>query len=100
MEPSLVDAAEVASLLGVSRRMVYDLASTGRLRCYRYSARAIRFDLADVEAFRQASRVEVPIAPQCRPPTKRFRAADPGAELQALFAAHGVKPRERPPGAQ
>lgn len=98
MDSGLIDAAEVARLLGVSRRMVYDLVASGRLRCYRYSPRAIRFDLVDVEAFRQASRVEVPSPPKCRPPTERLNVADAGAGLLALFAAHGVKPRGRTHG--
>ena len=99
MDSGLIDAAEVARLLGVSRRMVYDLFASGRLRGYRYSTRAIRFDLADVEAFRQGSRVEVVKVPACRPPTTPVEAKDASAGLRELFAAAGVKPRSRPPGA-
>ena len=97
---AMVDAAGAAELLGVSRRMVYDLAAAGRLRCYRYSARAIRFDVADVEAFRQGCRAEVEKVPACRPPTARVEAKDASAGLRELFAAAGVKPRSRPPGAK
>lgn len=96
----MIDAAGAAELLGVSRRMVYDLFASGRLPGYRYSARAVRFDVADVEAFRQASRSEPPPAPKCRPLTKRLEAKDAGAGLRGLFAAAGVKPRQRPPGAK
>lgn len=95
----MVNAVGAAELLGVSRRMVYDLFASGRLCGYRYSARAIRFDLADVEAFRQGCRVEVVKVPACRPPTARVEAKDASAGLRELFAAAGVKPRRRPPGA-
>lgn len=100
MEPGLIDAAEVARLLGVSRRMVYDLVSSGRLRCYRFSSRAVRFDVADVEALRRASLVEAPRVPACRPPTVRLEVNEPRSPLLEYFAAHGVKPRTRPPGAK
>ena len=49
--------AQAATLLGLSRRMIYDLANTGKLRGYRFG-RALRFDLADVMEYKQACRFD------------------------------------------
>lgn len=51
----MIDAAAVARCLGISRRMVYDLARDGRLASYRFGD-AVRFAPADVEAFRASCR--------------------------------------------
>jgi len=45
--------AAVATMLGISRTLVYDLARRGKLPSYRFGD-AIRFEPADVQAFKEA----------------------------------------------
>ena len=54
----MLTAGEVAALLGLKPRTIYQLADSGALACYRMggSGGAVRFDLADVEAYRQGCR--------------------------------------------
>lgn len=89
-------AQEVADLLGVSSRKVYELCQSGRLQGYRYG-RAVRFDLADVEAFKASCKIPPPPVIQCRLPltTVRLKAADPGA-LARFFEKTGTKTRRDP----
>lgn len=47
----MLTAADVARTLGISARAVYDLAASGAIPTYRFG-RAVRFDPADVEAYR------------------------------------------------
>lgn len=46
----MLTAAEVARLLGLKPRTVYDLAASGALPSYRPAPGAVRFNSADVEA--------------------------------------------------
>ena len=50
----MLTAAQVATMLGISRRAVYALAAAGKLPHYRFGD-ALRFDEADVEAYRRAN---------------------------------------------
>lgn len=58
----MLTAAQVAAQLGLSARAVYDLAKSGALACYRLGVGrgAVRFDAADVEAYRSACRDRPP----------------------------------------
>lgn len=95
----LIDAKAVGALLGLSPRTVYDLASSGRLACYRIRG-AVRFDPADVEAFKQSCRVDVRSATPRQ--TSREGAnlsgllRDPHAELMRYFERQRVKVRPAP----
>jgi excisionase family DNA binding protein len=62
----MLTADEVARILGLKRRTVYDLAASGKLPSYRPAPGAVRFDAADVASFKAASS---PLAP--RLPTAR-----------------------------
>ena len=46
-------ANEVAGILGISRRTVWEKCRTGQLPHLRYSKRCIRFREADIERFKQ-----------------------------------------------
>ena len=61
----MLTAQQVADALGLSRRAVYDLADAGLLPCYRMGVGrgALRFDPADVEAYRAACRSTATNAP-------------------------------------
>ena len=54
----MLTAAQVGSMLGLSLSKVYDLARSGDLRCYRFGG-AVRFEPADVEAYKAACKVVV-----------------------------------------
>ena len=50
----MIDADEVAKMLGISRSAVYDLAAPkGPIPCARFGRRMIRFNVEDIEAFKQ-----------------------------------------------
>lgn len=54
---TLIDAAEVAKRLGVSRRTVERFARAGTIPCVRLSVRALRFDPVDVERYIAARKI-------------------------------------------
>lgn len=64
---------QAAAILGLSDRKVYDLCQQRRITHYRFGNR-ITLDLADVEAFRDAARVEAASPSPRRAPgrTKAF----------------------------
>ncbi|MDR3004839.1 MAG: helix-turn-helix domain-containing protein, partial [Acidovorax sp.] len=51
----MIDAKQVALLLGLSERTVYELAKSGRLNCYRFGS-AVRFEQADIEEYKKSCR--------------------------------------------
>jgi hypothetical protein len=68
----MLTAAVVAQQLGISARAVYDLAACGMLACHRLGVGrgAVRFDPADVEAYRLANapaETTAPVAPPMLP---------------------------------
>jgi excisionase family DNA binding protein len=94
----MLTAAQVAERLGVSRRLVYDLAARGVLPSYRFEG-AVRFEPADVEAYIQASKVvrpsrlEIPVTPG---PKLNVREPGEESELAQFFRSAGVKPKLAP----
>jgi excisionase family DNA binding protein len=77
----VIDADEVAKMLGISRSAVYDLAAPkGPIRCSRFGRRMIRFNVEDVEAFKQQHMVN-PAIPHAttKPPmsTSPLEVSDP-----------------------
>lgn len=95
---ALIDAKRVSELLGIKARTVYDLAYSGRLACYRIGG-AVRFDPADVEAFKASCRVEPRPAEDrpsnCGASIMALSLRDPDAELARYFERHGLKRREK-----
>lgn len=55
MTAPLLTAAQVATLLGLSVRAVYDLAASGELPSYRFGS-AVRFAPEDVESYKTRCR--------------------------------------------
>lgn len=53
-------AKQAALELTLSPRKVYELAATGKLACYRFDG-AVRFDSADIEAYKQSCRLPATI---------------------------------------
>ncbi len=90
----MLTAKQVASMLGLSQTKIYDLARCGKLRSYRFDG-AVRFEPADVEAFKEACRVPPPpeVRLKAKVGTVWLRAASPESELDAYFRRAGLKPR-------
>src|SRR5574343_2101752 len=91
----MLTAAAVARQLGISARTVYALAESGTLACYRFGS-AVRFDPADVEAYRASCRSAGTPATSAGASswTAAFKAA--ATDLAACFRAAGVRPRLTP----
>ena len=95
--------AEIAAeLLGTleenlpeAQTRIYELASSGQLPSYKFGG-AVRFDLADVEAYKAACRsAGTPeMSAGALRSTESLRAS--GSGLAALFRKAGVKPRPMP----
>ena len=90
----MLTAKQVAEMLGVSVRQIYDLAASGKLPAYRFG-RSLRFAPSDVETFVIACRVvrsptltskQAPCAIWMKSPP-----ADGESELQKQFRALGIK---------
>lgn len=92
----MVDAQQAAELLGVSRRMVYDLFNAGKLKGYRYSARAVRFDRKDILEYRLSCRSAGTPATSAGALSSTASLKVAGSELAAFFRKAGVKPRQTP----
>jgi excisionase family DNA binding protein len=92
----MLKAADVARLLGLSARTVYALAQAGALPHFRPALGAVRFDPADVEAYRQSCRSTA--TPTASAGAMNFRASltDDDAALQSYFQRRGRAPRQKP----
>lgn len=92
---SLLTAAQVATRLAVSRRMVYDLAAGGGLPVIRIGG-ALRFDPNDIEAFvaqcRVPARARADLNDRRRAPTVRVEATD--LDPLAMFRRAGLSERQ------
>ena len=94
----MLKAPEVAAMLGLSARAVYDLADRGMLACYRLGAGrgAVRFDPEDVEAYRAACRSVGTPATNAGATNSTVSLKGADTDLAAYFRAAGVKPRLTP----
>lgn len=91
----MLTAAEVASQLGISARLVYDLARRGILPSYRFGS-AVRFDPADVQTFRSSCRSAGTPATSAGASSSTATSMVSADELQSYFLGAGVKPRLTP----
>ena len=99
---AMLPAKEVAALLCLSPRKIYQLASSGELPCYRFGG-ALRFDPADVEAYKAACRVKTlrrRDEPRSERPTVRLETGVDDGGLAEYFRQAGIKPRSAPASAQ
>ena len=95
----MLTAAQVGSMLGLSLSKVYDLARSGDLRCYRFGG-AVRFEPADVEAYKAACKVVVLDPSRSLTNTRNYSVSLVPAgvtDLDRAFAEAGVKPRKNRP---
>ena len=84
----MLTASEVAEMLAIDRRTVYDLAAPlGPIPCYRMGPRCIRFELTDINAYIERTRT----VPLTWPAFDRNAGMPSIAELKAKFASAGYK---------
>lgn len=90
----MLTAAEVAAILHISARKVYELAASGQLASHRFGA-AVRFEPADIEAYKQSCRL--PATTRAAGSTN-LTASLPGADsgLTAYFRKAGREPKRKP----
>jgi excisionase family DNA binding protein len=91
----MLTAAQVAELLGISRRMVYDLASRGKLPVYKIEG-ARRFAPADVEAYRESCRSSGTQGTSAGASISNASLKVAVTGLAEFFRAAGVKPKLTP----
>lgn len=94
----MLTASQVATMLAMSERAVYDLAKTGKLPSYRMGAGngAVRFDLQDVEAYKQSCRFTATKRAIAGAMSSRASLADADSELQSYFRQRGIAPKPKP----
>lgn len=84
---------KAAEYLGVSLRLVYQLAApNGPIPCYRIGRRIV-FDVTDVEAFKQSNHVDPIKEKRTRLKSTRIDLPSSESGLLATFAKLGLKPR-------
>jgi excisionase family DNA binding protein len=88
----MITAAEAAKQLGISARMVYDLFHAGRLAGFKIG-RAVRFDPADIETFRQSCRSPGTPATSAGGTTSTVTLKAADTDLSAYFRKAGLKPK-------
>ena len=95
---SLLTAKEAAPLLGLKPRTLYALAAAGKIACHRLGVGdgAIRFDPADIEAYKQSCR-----SPATMPAagSSSLIASSPelgGSALTDYFRKAGREPKRSP----
>jgi excisionase family DNA binding protein len=92
----IITADEVASMLGVSRGAVYDLAAPkGPIRCVRLGRRCIRFNREDVQAHIEKCRHTQAVSPvigKLSMRTMRLTVSEP----LNCFERLGIKTKAKP----
>jgi excisionase family DNA binding protein len=88
----MLTAAEVATLLGVSARQVYDLAGSGALPAYRIG-RSVRFEPQDITEYKASCRSRAIKAEVSSSLSLTVGSAEPGSALENAFRALGLKPK-------
>ncbi len=91
----MLTAAQAAEQLGISRRLVYDLAKRGELVSYRFGD-ALRFAPEDLETYRTSCRSVGTPATSAGALSSTASLKVSGSELADFFRKAGVKPRPTP----
>ena len=94
----LLTAAEAGNRLGISARSMYAIAKAGKIACHRLGLGngAVRFDLSDIEAYKQSCRSPATTqAAGCSSLTASSPEPD-GSALTAYFRKAGRKPKHKP----
>ena len=94
----MLKAADVAAMLGLSARAVYDLADSGMLACYRLGVGrgAVRFLEADVITYRDTCRSAGIPATSAGATSSTVLLKVGDTELRDCFRRAGVKPKLMP----
>ena len=92
MATNMLTAKQVAEQLGISARLVYDLAARGELPVYRIAS-ALRFDPQDVEAYRASCRSVGTRGTSAGGSSSTVTLRGAAPDILACFRRAGVKPR-------
>lgn len=98
MSDTLLKAREAGKLLGLSARTMYALAAAGKIACHRMGVgdAAIRFDPADLEAYKQSCRSPATTrAAGSTSSTVKYQAEGESA-LTSYFRRAGREPKQKP----
>lgn len=88
-----IAAKDAASILGVSERMIYDLAAPGGpIPCYRFGRR-ITFDESDIQEYKQSCRSAVINRAVRSSLSSTALSAAPASALESAFRKLGVQPK-------
>lgn len=93
----MLTAKEAAPLLGLKPRTLYALAAAGKIACHRLGVGdgALRFELADIEAYKTACRSPATTrAAGSTSSTARFPELD-GSALTSYFQKAGREPKPK-----
>ncbi len=93
----MLTAQEAAKLLGVSKRMMYDLAAPhGPVPCTRYSTKYVRFKQEDIKDYEKSCQY-TSTKPQIVG-VSHLTASSPAGEsgLQNFFRKAGLEPKRKP----
>lgn len=94
----MLTAKEVAPLLGLSQRKVYQLADSGKLKSYRFDD-AVRFDPQDVAAYKEASCRSITTKPaSVGGMSSAVSLMDSDSALQNFFRRAGPAKKLKPTG--
>lgn len=91
----MLTAAQVAQMLGISRRLVYDLATRGVVPSYRFEG-ALRFEPADVEQYKKSCLSNGIQGTSVGASTSSASLKVAVTGLADFFRAAGVKPKLTP----
>src|SRR3990172_844029 len=92
---TMLTASEVASVLHISARKVYELAASGQLASHRFGS-AVRFEPADIEAYKQSCRSPATTrAAGSTSSTVKFQGLEESA-LTSYFRKAGRAPKQKP----
>lgn len=90
-----MNASQASAVLGISTRKVYALAKSGSLPCHRYDT-AVRFDPADVEAYKASCRFATTPAINVGVLSSTASLKIGGSGLADYFQKAGRKPKPKP----
>jgi excisionase family DNA binding protein len=96
---AMLSAKAIGEQLGLSARKIYDLAANGALVSYRFGD-AVRFDQADVDAYKASCRQQPSPAIGVHTRTQPVSLSSADSSLAMYFRAAGLKPRTMPASAK
>jgi excisionase family DNA binding protein len=97
MSDPMLTAKQAAPMLGLKPRTLYALAAAGKIACHRMGVgdAAVRFDPADIEAYKQSCRSPV-TTPAAGSTSLTASLPEQGSGLTDYFRKAGREPKLKP----